>query len=154
MNLGNEIMRDSCPEKYSKAGSLFKETVPVIVALVLVSLWSGSLFQGGGVGGAITLIIEIVFVAGMYAFLFFVLKGSKKRLSETYISICENGVCGVCPFNGFKNRDYCVSYNSITKVVVKKDQLFIYSKGDRTAVFTLHKAREAAALIQSKLNNR
>ncbi|MBQ7121120.1 MAG: hypothetical protein IJO03_02530 [Clostridia bacterium] len=154
MNLGNEILRDSCPQKYTEQGNLFKETLPVIVMLVLVSLWSGSLFRGGGISGIATLVIEIIFVFGMYAFVFFVFKGSKKRLAETYISICENGVCGVCPLNGFKNRDFCVYYGSITNVKAKKDQLFIYSAGSKTAVFTLHNASAAAALIQSRLNNK
>ena len=154
MNLGNEIARDCCPQKYTEQGNLFKESLPVIVMLILVSLWSGSLFRGGGVGGIATLIIEIVFVIGMYAFVFFVLKGSKKRLAETYIVICENGVCGVCPLNGFKNRDFCVYYSSISKVRAKKDQLFIYSAGNKTAVFTLHNASAAAELIQSRLISR
>lgn len=153
MNLGNELARDFCPEKYSSQGSIIKDTLPTAIVLVLISLWSGGLMGTSFSNIIVSIVFDVVVFCALYAFIFFLMRGVKKRLAKTYISICEYGVKGVCPYNGYKNRDYSIYYKDISKINVKKDQLFIYSKGSRTAVFTLHNAAAAAELIKSKMNN-
>lgn len=149
--MGSEIKRDMCPEKYYAKGSIIKDTIPTIIALVIVAFFSGNLFNGSGINIVITIIIEAVFVCLMFGFVFFMFKGLKKRMSETYISMCKNGVCGVCP-NGFKNKTFELPYNEITKMVIKGERLFLYSnKGNVT--LTLRDAAGTASLIKSKNEN-
>lgn len=145
--MGNEIKRDMCPEKYYAKGSVVKDTIPTIIALIIVAFFSGSFSIG--INAVVTIIFEIIFVCIMYAFVFFMLKGTRKRLAETYISVCENGVCGICPLNGYKNKTFELTYDEITKMVVKKERLFLYSnKGN--VFLTLKDAAGTAALIKSK----
>lgn len=148
--MGNELKRDSCPPKHYSHGSIFAESIPTLIALILVTLFSGSLFQTSGMDMAVTIAIELVFASALYSFTFFLLRGAKKRLAETYISVCENGVCGICPQNGYKNREFSLYYGEITKLVVKKERLFLYSKKGNV-VLTLQNAGETSALIQAKL---
>lgn len=147
--MGNEIKRDMCPEKYYAKGSVIKDSIPTIIALVIVAFFSGNLFNGSGLNTAITILIEAVFVCLMYGFIFIMFKGMKTRLAETYISVCENGVCGVCPLNGYKNKTFELSYNEITKMVVKGERLFLYSSKGNVAL-TLRDAAGTSDLIKSK----
>lgn len=147
--MGNEIKRDMCPEKYYAKGSIITDSIPSFIALVIVAFFSGNLFNGSGLNIAITILIEAVFVCLMYGLIFIMFKGMKKRLAETYISVCENGVCGICPLNGYKNKTFELSYNEITKMAVKGERLFLYSKNGNVAL-TLTDASGTAALIKSK----
>ena len=150
--MGNEIKRDVCPEKYYAKGSVIKDSIPTVIALVIVAFFSGSLFNGSGMDMAITILIEAVFVCGMYGLVCLLFKGMKKRLAETYISVCENGVCGICPLNGYKNKAFELAYDEITKMVVKGERVFLYSKKGNVAL-TLKDAADTAALIKSKNGN-
>lgn len=151
MELGIELKRDACPPKYCSQGSAFADSIPTLIAVVIVAFFSGNLFNAGGMDFAITLVIEIVFAALLYGFTFIMFRGMKKRLAETYISICEHGVCGICPQNGYKNREFSLLYGEITKVAVKGERLFLYSRGGNV-VLTLQSAGETSALIQNKIN--
>lgn len=117
--LGNKLKRDFCLPKYCSQRSVFAESVPPLIAVVIVAFFSGNLFNASGMDLAITLVIEIIFAALLYGFAFIMFRGMKRRLAETYISVCENGVCGICPQNGYKNREFSLRYSEITKVVVK-----------------------------------
>lgn len=151
MQLGNELKRDFCPPKYCSQGSVFSESIPTLIAVVIVAFFSGNLFNASGMDMAITIVIEIVFAALLYGFTFIMFRKMKKRLAETYISVCEKGVCGICPQNGYKNRAFSLCYSEITKVVVKGERLFLYSeKGN--VVLTLQGAGETSALIQNKMS--
>lgn len=147
--MGSEIKRDMCPEKYYAKGSIVKDSIPTIVALVAVAFFSGNLFNGSGLNSVITILIEAVFVCLMYGFIYIMSKGMKTRLAETYISVCENGVCGVCPLNGYKNKTFELSYIEITKMVVKGERLFLYSAKGNVAL-TLRDAAGTASLIKNK----
>ncbi len=148
--MGYEIARDVCPQKYYAKGSVIKDTIPTIIALIIVAFFSGSLsFE---INAIVTIIFEIVFVCITYGFIFILFKGMKKRLAETYISVCENGVCGICPLNGYKNKNFELFYNDITKMVVKGERLFLYSKKGNVAL-TLMNAAATSALIKSKNTN-
>lgn len=151
MQLGNELKRDFCPLKYCSQGSVFAESIPTLIAVVIVAFFSGNLFNASGMDLAITLVIEIIFAALLYGFTFIMFRGMKKRLAETYISVCENGICGICPQNGFKNREFSLLYSEITKVIVKGERLFLYSRKENV-VLTLQNAGETSALIQTKIS--
>ena len=148
--MGNELKRDFCPPKHCSQGSVFSESVPSLIALVIVTFFSGRLFQTSGMDIAVTIVIEIVFASVLYGLVFTMLRGMKKRLAETYISVCENGVCGICPKNGYKNREFSLEYSEITKVTVKGEQLFLYSEKEKV-VLTLQSAGETSALIQARI---
>ncbi len=148
MNLGNEIKRDSCPQKYCAKSSVIKDSIPTIIALVIVAFFSGSLFNGSGMDIAVTIIIEVLFVVLMYGFVFLMFGNMKKRLAETYISLCEEGFCGVCQA-GFKNRNFEHSYSDIKRILVRGERLFIYPEVGVIAL-TLNDATGVAELIKSK----
>ena len=150
--MGNEIKRDVCPEKYYAKGSVIKDSIPTIIALVIVAFFSGNMFYESGMETVVTIIIEAVFVCGMYGFVLFMFKGMKKRIAATYISVCENGVCGVCQMNGFKNKTFELSYAEITKMVVRGERLFLSSKKEKVSL-TLKDAAATAELIRSKNPN-
>ncbi len=147
--MGRELKRDACPEKYCTSGNFVRESVPIIISLVLVSIFSGSLFKSSGLSTVITILIEVVFIVVFYGFFYVFFSGMKKRLAQTYISVCENGVCGVCPLNGFNNRTFELFYYEITKMVVKGERLFLYSKKGNVAL-TLKDAQGTASIIKSK----
>lgn len=147
--MGNEIKRDMCPEKYCSTASVFKDSISTMIALVIVAVFSGSFFNESGLDIAVTIIIEVTVVALFYGLIFILFKGMKKRLAETYISVCENGICGVCPMNGFKNRTFQLSYDEINKMVVKGERLFLYSQKGNVAL-TLNDAPGTAELIKAK----
>lgn len=149
MNFGAELKRDTCPEKYCSKGSILKDSLSSLVGILFVSFLSGSLLNGSGLDIAVTIIIEVVVCLGFYGLIYLLFKGMKKRLAETCISVCEEGVLGICPLNGYKNRNFALTYGEITKLVVKGERLFLYSKKG-TVALTLNDAAGVAALIKSK----
>ena len=148
--MGNEIKRDQCPEKYCKKGNLIVDALPVLVASLLVAYFSGNLFKGSGMETAIVIIVEVVFIFGIYGLFYWLMGGMKKRLAETYISVCENGICGVCPINGYKNRSFSHTYAEITKVTVKGERMFIDTASGRIAL-TLNDAKGVGDIINAKI---
>lgn len=150
MELGNELRRDACPPKYCAQESVFQELIPVLIAAAIVAFFSGNLFRASGMDFAIILVIEIGVVALLCGLAFVMFRGVKKRLKETYISVCANGVCGICPQNGLKNREFSLRYHEITKVTVKGERLFLYSKKGNVGL-TLQHAGEISALIQTQM---
>ena len=149
--MGNEIGRDTCPEKYCKTENPLLSSLPVLAALVVVAFMSGNLFAGSGMSTVVTLVIECIFVGGLYAFFTVFTNGGKKRMAETYISVCENGICGICPVNGFKNRNFEITYENLRKLEVKGERLFIKTDTEKV-VLTLNDAAGIAALIREKNN--
>ncbi len=80
------------------------------------------------------------------------LKGNKTRLAQTYISVCDYGVCGVCPMNGYKNKNFWLLYNEISDVSVKGEKLFINSNKGKV-ILTLRDAVGTASLIRNLKGN-
>ncbi|MBQ6701448.1 MAG: hypothetical protein IJN17_00665 [Clostridia bacterium] len=150
MNLGNEIKRDSCPEKYYKSKGFAKDVLPILIPLAVIGIISGILMGTSGAGIIITLVIEALFVGLGTAFLLIFISGSKKRLSQQHISVCDNGICGVCPLSGSKNRRFEHAYSEITKISTKGDRLVIYTEKGNVSV-TVSDADATAALIDSKI---
>ena len=147
--MGDEIKRDRCPEKYCSKGSVIKDSIPTLIAILVVAYFSGDLFRAGGIGAAAVIVIEAVVVFGFYGLLYLFMSGIKKRLAETYISVCENGICGVCPINGYKNREFSHTYSEITKVIVKGERIFIDTVSGRIAL-TLNDTKGVGEIINSK----
>ena len=154
MNLGQELKKDMCPEKYYAKGVTPSDIIPVTIALLIVAFFSGSLLNGAKINMGIIIAFESAFVLGLGAFLFFMVKGQKKRMAEVYISVCQYGICGVCHFNGFKNRPFELPYNQISAIEVKGDRIIITAQKEK-AILTLTDAlgteaaiREAASKIR------
>ena len=81
----------------------------ILIALIIVAFLSGNLLGAGGMDGIATLVVECIFVGGLYALFVVLMNGTKKRMAQTGICVCENGICGVCP-NGFQNRKFTLLY--------------------------------------------
>lgn len=150
--MGNEIKRDSCPAKYCDKGSLIKDSLSTLAAALIVAYFSGNLFHASGLNIAVTILIEAAVVLVLYGMTFFLFKGVKKRLAETYISVCEGGICGICPQNGFKNKEFSLTYDQISKLTVRGDRLILHSQ-QGVVNLTLTDAAGTAALIRSKNSN-
>lgn len=153
MDMGNEIRRDTCPQKYTKKGSFIKDSLPIIISLLVVAFFSGNLFVGSGMNTVLVVVIEIIIVLALYGVFYVFLGKMKKRQAETYISICEKGICGICPLNGYKNKSFTLYYNEIARVNVKGERLFVYSPKGNVSL-TLNDAAGSAALITGFLQNR
>lgn len=145
--MGIEIKRDMCPPKYYSKVSLITDTLPVLIALVFVASVEASLLRAAGLDDAVILLVNIAFVALVYLYVFFMFRGLRSRLAETYISVCEYGVCGVYQKTGFKNDTFGLVYNEIAKMKVKKDRLLLDSPKGRV-VLTLSDAANTGALIK------
>lgn len=150
--MGNELKKDVCPEKYCAKSSIIKDSIPTIIAILVVAFFSGSFFNNSGLNIAVTIVIEAAFVILLYSIFYIFMSGMKKRWAETYISVCENGVCGICPLNGYKNKTFELYFNEITKITVKGERLFLYSQKGVVAL-TLKDANGTAKIIKSKNAN-
>lgn len=146
MNFGQQIKKDSCPEKYWKKGNFFVEFLPALASSLLVAFLSGNLFYNGGISLVVTIVIEAIVVLGLTGFMYLLTSGTKKRFAQTYISVCEGGVQGVCPA-GFKVREFAVPYAQIQKVTAKGDRLTLVS-AQGTFIVTVGDAQNTCTLIQ------
>lgn len=151
--MGNEIKRDMCPEKYYGKGSVVKNVLPILIALLIVDLFSGDLLvNGAGMDRVVTIIMDAVVAAAFYGIFTLLFKKMGKSLAATYISVCEYGVCGICPINGYKNRNFELAYNEITKMTVKGERMVLYSPKGNVSL-TLKDAAGTAALIKARNAN-
>ncbi|MBE6911542.1 MAG: hypothetical protein E7473_03360 [Ruminococcaceae bacterium] len=148
--LGAELMKVGCPKKYCAKPNLLSDILPILISSIIVAYFSGNLLNAGGFTFVTTLIIEGVFVAFCLSFFYFSFKGVRQRLSETYMSVRENGIYGIRAVNGYKNATFELEYSSITSCTSKTDRIFIKTK-DEKIVMTLEKAAEVTALINEKL---
>ena len=147
--MGNEIKRDTCPDRYLKKVNPIKDILPVAFALLVVAFFSGKLMYAGGINMVAIVSFEVLFVCLMTGFVYYVLRGSKARLAETYISVCEDGVKGICPKNGYRNKTFELTYSEIARIKVRRKRLRLYSyKGN--VVLVLKDAKATAELIRSK----
>lgn len=148
-DLGNEIKKVRCPDKYCSTKFTAGDFLPILLASIVVAYFSGTLLSAGGINIILTVLIETVFVVGMCFFTNILFKGVKKRLAETYISICENGICGIWAVNGYKNAEFKALYGEITKVTYRGDRVVITTNHGKI-VLTLNDVTENVALICKK----
>ena len=145
-NFGNELFRDQCPQKYYSKNSLYKDIIPVIIAAVVISFFSGNLFESSGLSWLVCLLIEIGFIV-LFSVVFYVLFGGiKKRLSETHISIRETGICGIYAVNGYKNAPFAIPYGDI-KFVSYQGERAVIETAQGKFTFVLEHVSETVALI-------
>ena len=149
MDLGQEILRDKCPEKYCSKNSFFSDILPILLASVVVAIMSGTMFNKAGINIFTTVVMDvlvIMFLCGLFLVLF---SGVKKRLAQTYISVCEKGICGIRAINGYKNGMFEIVYADILKVTNKGERVIIETKIGKI-IMTLSKAEETVNLIKEK----
>ena len=75
----------------------------------------------------------------------------KKNLSETCISVCENGIYGIRAVAGFKKIPFCIEYYQIKRAVPKGDRLLVDTK-ESSFVIILENSENTADLINTMLN--
>ena len=149
-SFGAILKSDKCPEKYCSKSSIWKESLPVLIAVILVSVTSGRLLTSGGAKLAVTILIDVVICGGMYALFYFLFSGMKKRMAETYINVCEGGIFGVRAVNGYKNDSFAVSYFEISDATYRGDRAIINTARGKM-VFMLSDARGTVELIHHKI---
>ena len=149
MQLGNELKRDFCPPKLCSQKRLFADSIPVLLALVFVGFFSGSMLSAAGMDTVVILLIEVVLWGAVYAMMLMMFRKMYQRIAESYISVCDFGVCGICPM-GVKSKQFALPYNQIQKITAKGNRLMIKAPG-LNAAFTLGDAPGTCALIQSKM---
>ncbi len=150
-DFGIELFKDQCPEKYYCKSSLYKDIVPVIIAAVIVAFFSGNLLISSGLGWLVSLLIEVGFIL-LFSLMFYVLFGGiKKRLSQTYISIREKGICGIYAVNGYRNAPFQIPYEDITYVSYQGDRAVIETKQGKLT-FVLEQVSKTVELICKQAN--
>lgn len=145
---GAEIKRDTCPRKYCTKKKMIADSIPSLLALIVVAFFSGNLFGASGLHMVFTILIEVAFIAVMYAVTYRTLEKARKCFANMYICVCEQGVMGVCIDKGYKNREFAYAYEQIKKVTAKGERVFLSTDSEQI-VLTLDNARETAALIDS-----
>lgn len=148
MNMGNEILKDTCPQRFYDKSGIIKDTLPIIIAVVIVALFSGNLFSKAGINSLINLIIEVCFIFTFGIVFYFLFAKIKSKFSETYISVCENGICGVKDAGGFKNEPFCYEYWQINGVVSKGEKLLVDTVDGRFVIL-LENSENTARLINA-----
>lgn len=145
-DFGNELLRDQCPKKYYSKNSLYKDIIPVIVAAVVISFFSGNLFISSGLSWLISLLIEIGFIVLFSIVFYFLFAGIKKRLSETYISVREKGIYGIYAVNGYKNATFSIPYEDIRFISYQGEKAVIETNQGKL-IFVLENVSETVELI-------
>ncbi len=148
---GTELLRDQCPEKYYSKKSLFKDIVPIVIAAVIVSFFSGSLLKSMGLGLWYTILVAIGFVIVFSVIFFAVFGGIKKRLSQTYISVMESGISGIYAINGYRNAAFEIPYEDVSFVSYRGDRAVIETKQGKFT-FILEHAPETVEMICKQAN--
>ena len=125
-DFGNELLRDQCPQKYHSKSSLYKDIIPVIIAAVIVSFFMGNLLESSGLN--------------------WLFSGIKNRLSKTYISVREKGICGIYAVNGYHNAAFLIPYEDIRYVSYHGEKAILETRQGKFT-FLLEHASETVALI-------
>ena len=149
--LGNEILRDQCPEQYYCRRSLLKDILPIVIAAVIVAFFSSTLLDSAGLDWYWNLLIEFLFVMVLGVVFYCLFGGIKKRLSQTYISVCEKGISGICAVNGYKNESFSIPYEEISFASYQGDRAIIETKNGKYT-FTLERVSETVGLICKQAN--
>ncbi len=148
---GTELLRDQCPKKYYSKKSLFKDIVPIVIAAVIVSFFSGSLLKSVGLGLWYAVLAAAGFVILFSVIFFVVFGGIKKRLSRTYISVMETGISGIYAINGYRNASFGIPYEDITFASYRGERAVIETKQGKFT-FVLEHAPETVELICKQAN--
>ena len=147
INPGNELMHDSCPKKYYSNSVIVSGMLPSILAFLVVAALVSFFLHKVMDLTVILIVVGVLFVL-MFIGMFSLFRGMCKRLSETKISVCENGIEGVVCL-GQMNSTFCVGYDEISKVQTGTDRIVItVSYG--TLNLLVHEPEQLADLIREK----
>lgn len=145
--LGSELLRDSCPKSYYSKRVVISSMLPGMLAFLLVAVCAGFLLSQAMEMDNVIFFLGLFFVV-MTLMLYSLFNGMCKRLSQTYICVCEQGIHGVMCL-GQKNQSFCVRYEDVTAVTTAKDRIVItVTKG--IANLLVHNPEELADLIKTK----
>ena len=114
--LGAIRKRFSCPEKYSTQAPLWKDILFNLIPVLIVGFMIASLANGAGMSAAGAYVVGALVTAGFTFFSVFVTRAWKKRYEESYMTLQEKGISGVCPVNAFHSKEFAVAYNEIRNV--------------------------------------
>ena len=142
--LGAIRKRFSCPEKYSTQAPLWKDILFNLIPVLIVGFMIASLANGAGMSAAGAYLVGALVTAGFTFFSVFVTRAWKKRYEESYMTLQEKGISGVCPVNAFHSKEFAVAYNEIRNVTVKKDRMTLDTAAGRIVLF----AEEADAVAE------
>jgi len=147
INPGTELMHDSCPKKYYSNSVIVSGMLPSILAFLVVAALVSFFLHKVMDLTVILIVVGVLFVL-MFIGMFSLFRGMCKRLSETKISVCENGIEGVVCL-GQMNSTFCVGYDEISKVQTGTDRIVItVSYG--TLNLLVHEPEQLADLIREK----
>ncbi len=149
--IGKEMARATCPKKYCTTGSVVKEVISSTLSFVIVSVAAGLFLNKGGADITVSITVGVVFVLLGTLFMTVIINGQKKRWAQTYISVCEHGVTGICPLNGYKNKTFAISYKDINDVIVKGDRLLLKTTSEKINI-TIERTAEIANIINTNVN--
>ena len=147
IDLGSELMKDSCPKKYYSNSVMVSGMLPSVLAFLVVAVLIGFFLHKVMKLTVLLIIMGVLFVL-MFVGMFSLFRGMCKRLSETKISVCENGIEGIVCL-GQMNSTFCVGYDEISKVQTGTDRIVItVSYG--TLNLLVHEPETLADLIREK----
>jgi len=147
IDLGSELMQDSCPKHHYSSSTIISGMLPSIVAFLVVAVIVGFLLSKAMSLPVILIILGIFFLLMLFG-MTTLFRGLCKRLSETRISVCEKGIEGVVCL-GQTNSSFCVEYEDISRIQTGPERIVItVSYG--TLNLLVHKPEELAELIREK----
>ena len=147
VHLGSELLRDSCPKSHYSAASIISSILPGLIIYVLVAIFAGSLMTPSLPLPAVVAIM-VALLALLGGVMFSMFKKLAKRLSETYISVCEDGITGIVCL-GQVNSTFCVRHEEISAVITGKDRIVI-TVPNGTLNLIVHEPEKLADLIREK----
>lgn len=154
MDLGKELWRDECPEKYSEPkNGFFPGIITTIIVFVTNLFGNLELFQAN-----IWVAIFVAAICSLFCFciVFFMTRKVNDQYKGTYICVCEKGIYG-CFNGGGKKKDFQLYYSELKNAkrhgaVMGKDLITIYAENKRDSVsLRLNNPARAADMINEKI---
>ena len=147
IDLGSELMHDSCPKHHYSTSTIVKGMLPSAIAFLVVAAIAAFLMAK-----VMKPIIILIILGGLFLLMLLgmttLFRGLCKRLSETHISVCEYGIEGVLCL-GQTNSSFCVEYEDISRVQTGPERIVI-TVPYGTLNLIVHKPEELAELIREK----
>ena len=130
MELGEELKVISYPKKYGKKTRFLVDMIPVVLACVMVCLFSWSTLEKGGVDIADRIKLLSAGCAAMLMVTTAFFYASRRSLRKTYLKVCRFGIAGVAQ-HGIQTKEFDLPYSAIRKVQVRAEQVVITTAEDK-----------------------
>ena len=144
LELGPVRKTVACPQKYSAQAPLWKDILSNVIPLLILGYLMASLSHGAGLSWTGAYLVGALVVAGFLIFSVVVTRAWKTRYGESFLTLHEKGISGVCPKNAFHLKDFAAAYGEIRNVRVNKDRLILDTVEGRIVLF----AEDAEALAE------